>query len=587
MPVTWSKWAPSPEKQPHKNQESNATNNPKTLLPKSTKSIVSNSNTVNPWGDAVTLELSSLQTQKNTSSKAVTYAVSASTSPRTLKVGSSGADVKKLQENLNKLGYNTGTPDGKYGNGTKTAVTKFQTLYGISADGIVGSGTQDAINKTISRMNSGVLSRGQISNNVKTLQNNLKTLGFLSGTPDGEFGAGTESAVKNFQKKYGLSQDGLVGSGTQNAIAKALAELNKPKPADSILKIGSQGQTVKELQTNLNALGFYTGEPDGKFGSGTEAQVIRFQKTYGLTADGQVGDSTKSAINTAINYKSKGILAKGQLSNDVKVLQSNLKTLGFLSGTADGAYGSGTETAVKNFQSKYGLTPNGVVDNATKNKINQLINDISKPVDPTPVNPSKPIETSELKMSQQGFDLLANYEVGQNTKGVIYDSNGKIISIAIKDIGDGKYTIGIGNTVDKNDAAGIQEYKDKYGIDVTKVGEQVNIATCMKIYNDHVNYYTDTVKSLLNRTGYKATQNEFEALVLAVYNRPALAGKDHALETLLTSKNRSKSDWESIILNDYKDNVSAEKWNTFNVGWRNRTLDEIELFFDNDYVRNH
>ncbi len=57
---------------------------------------------------------------------------------RTLKTGSSGSDVKGLQEILMSLGYDCGMPDGVFGSKTKSAVEKFQSDHGLSPDGIVG-----------------------------------------------------------------------------------------------------------------------------------------------------------------------------------------------------------------------------------------------------------------------------------------------------------------------------------------------------------------------------------------------------------------------------------------------------------------
>lgn len=67
-----------------------------------------------------------------------------------------------MQRNLNSLGYNAGTPDGAFGTGTKNAVVSFQKTYGLSADGVAGKATQDAIATTISRKSKGILSKGQV-----------------------------------------------------------------------------------------------------------------------------------------------------------------------------------------------------------------------------------------------------------------------------------------------------------------------------------------------------------------------------------------------------------------------------------------
>lgn len=60
------------------------------------------------------------------------------------------------------------------------------------------------------------LSRGMEGNDVKTLQAALIANGFSCGSAgaDGDFGSGTEAALKKFQTKYSLGADGIAGNGT-------------------------------------------------------------------------------------------------------------------------------------------------------------------------------------------------------------------------------------------------------------------------------------------------------------------------------------------------------------------------------------
>ena len=176
---------------------------------------------------AVVLDLSKDSVAPKASAQVIAKAA-AVTTQRTLKVGSSGDDVRQLQSNLSKLGYSVGTPDGKYGNGTKNAVISFQKTFGLSADGIAGKMTLDAVATALNRQNNGILAKGQISNNVKTLQENLIKLGFLSGKADGAFGTNTENAVKAFQRKYNLTADGLAGQTTLKKINELIKNLGKP-----------------------------------------------------------------------------------------------------------------------------------------------------------------------------------------------------------------------------------------------------------------------------------------------------------------------------------------------------------------------
>ena len=66
-----------------------------------------------------------------------------------LRPGSGGAQVKILQTQLKELEYYEGSIDGKYGGTTKNAVSKFQSAKDLSADGVVGRSTRDALQKAV------------------------------------------------------------------------------------------------------------------------------------------------------------------------------------------------------------------------------------------------------------------------------------------------------------------------------------------------------------------------------------------------------------------------------------------------------
>lgn len=66
--------------------------------------------------------------------------------------------------------------------------------------------------------------------------------------------------------------------------------------APPVLRTGSKGQEVKDLQSRLAGLGYYTGEIDGEFGPGTKEAVTAFQKANGLEADGIAGEETRTLL---------------------------------------------------------------------------------------------------------------------------------------------------------------------------------------------------------------------------------------------------------------------------------------------------
>ena len=85
-----------------------------------------------------------------------------------LKNGSRGNEVKKLQENLNKLGFNCGTADGIFGVKTEAAVKAFQKAYGLAVDGIAGPATLGKIEE--------LLKKQEQQPDVKVLQDKIKQL---------------------------------------------------------------------------------------------------------------------------------------------------------------------------------------------------------------------------------------------------------------------------------------------------------------------------------------------------------------------------------------------------------------------------
>ena len=112
-------------------------------------------------------------------------------------------------------------------------------------------------------------------------------------TVDGKFGANAEKAVREFQLRYGLKEDGKVGANTWNVLyARYTAKhgLIVPYPG-IVLHTGSSGGTVRLVQQKLNSLGERL-KDDGKYGAATAAAVQRFQRRNGLTADGSVGYAT-------------------------------------------------------------------------------------------------------------------------------------------------------------------------------------------------------------------------------------------------------------------------------------------------------
>ena len=341
-----------------------------------------------------------------------------------LRMGDSGSAVKDLQTKLKKLGYYDGTVDSTFGSGTYAAVKAFQKKYNLTADGVAGSETLKKLDSAYKNANSDKdddsLRKGATGSAVKDLQTKLKKLGFYNAYVDGSYGDTTVAAVKAFQKKYNLTADGVAGSETLKKLDSAYKNADSDKDDDS-LRMGDSGSAVKDLQTKLKKLGYYDGTVDSTFGSGTYAAVKAFQKKYNLTADGVAGSETLKKLDSAYKNADSNTstdddsLRKGATGTAVKTLQTNLKKLGFYTAYVDGSFGSTTESAVKAFQKKYGLTADGVAGSATLKKIESAVASAS----------SGKITTERLDWFNGGKNVIPNgavFQIKDVSTGLIFSA---------------------------------------------------------------------------------------------------------------------------------------------------------------------
>jgi len=140
--------------------------------------------------------------------------------------------------------------------------------------------------------------------------------------------------------------------------------------AEPVLRVGSSGEAVRQLQSALRGLGYDPGAVDGQLGSRTEAAVKAFQRAQGIGVDGVVGDITWLNIDEADN--SNPTIRRGSTGNPVRRAQKRLTLGGYDTNGVDGIFGAGTEAAVRRFQGDRGLAVDGVVGPQTWAEIDAL-----------------------------------------------------------------------------------------------------------------------------------------------------------------------------------------------------------------------
>ena len=183
---------------------------------------------------------------------------------------------------------------------------------------------------------------------------------------------------------------------------------------DTTLTIGSEGEEVRKVQQALIDLNYLSGKADGVFGSKTEDAVRRFQTTYSLTVDGLAGTQTQNKLFSVVESKRdsknnkatattttatsttavdltrtsnggvfKGnyeTLRTGDTGNRVQILESCLISLKCMNGMAGTTYDNQTAKGVREFQSRYGLSVDGVAGRKTLVALENLVDNIYEPI---------------------------------------------------------------------------------------------------------------------------------------------------------------------------------------------------------------
>ncbi len=233
---------------------------------------------------------------------------------------------------------------------------------------------------------------------------------------DGVFGINTENAVKEFQRIFSLTPDGIVGPATWykilnlyngvkrlNALASeglSLSDVSAQFPTE--LRRGDEGVFVRQFQYYLNVLGENLAiippvSIDGVFGAATENAVRAFQSAYGLPDTGVVDEATwvdlynayRGILNSSAQYVNGVpvalfpgyLLLFGMQGDEVRLLQEYLSILSEVYTEIppveeSGIFGSATRSAVQAAQSLFGLPVTGIVDALTWDAITDAYVDV-------------------------------------------------------------------------------------------------------------------------------------------------------------------------------------------------------------------
>ncbi len=255
--------------------------------------------------------------------------------------------------------------------------------------------------------------------------------------PDGIFDIQTENAVREFQKIFNLTQDGIVGKATWYRIAqifagvKRLSELNSEAISPAILnqqfkqdlRPGDTGEDVEVLQYYINFIAEFnnfipTIDADGFYGENTAQAVRAFQQSVGLPQTGIVDETTWNALFSSYITKYNSLPLEFRTSPEAPY-PGDLLTIGS-SGTAvstlqrylakisevypsipappvTGTFGPETQAAVIAYENQFGFTPaRGFVGLTLWNSIASLYSDL-------------------VQGEEKSFGQHPGYDIGEDT----------------------------------------------------------------------------------------------------------------------------------------------------------------------------
>ncbi len=162
------------------------------------------------------------------------------------------------------------------------------------------------------------LYNGMSNSDVTELQNVLDDKGYFDyHTATGYFGNITEDGVRDFQRKAGISVDGVVGPQTVSALkgSSSSKSSSSSNTYSSTLRFGDRGQSVTNLQSELKSKGYYNYSVDGIYGSITVQAVRNFQSANGLSVDGIAGSNTFAALSGSSVSSSSSQVKSASTSN--------------------------------------------------------------------------------------------------------------------------------------------------------------------------------------------------------------------------------------------------------------------------------
>lgn len=328
------------------------------------------------------------------------------------------AEVHRMQTYLNELGFDVGRPDGTAGERTQRAVRAFQSSVGIAVDGVLSRDLVAALENERTARATASGAPTDPGARVLAVQRELGRLGYDPGSVDGAMGSKTRAAIGAFQRSIGMPET---------------------------------GEPTTELLDTLRA---------------TRIEIIDAEPSSPTAATGTAqGEAPASARSTEASNVSGPEL--------IRAIQQQLRARGFDPGPADGAAGTRTVNAAREFQRAVGLSVDGELTGALLARLEQKEIEPSaassaNPTDATTVVGDPTVFSVQVLLTRLGYDLgTPDGAVGRRTVQAAQAFQREMGEGATGDIG-----VGLLRELEKAEARGFVAEATIKGIqrDLTRLG---------------------------------------------------------------------------------------------------------------------
>ena len=314
-----------------------------------------------------------------------------------------------------------------------------------------------------------LLKRGSTGEPVLQLQKSLADRGYLAGPADGQFGPLTEFAVTALQRKMNLSLTGQADHALQVILQDGLAPAATALKTAGSLSSGDTGEQVFAMQMRLYELNFLKSKPGGNFGPLTLQAVKTLQVLNSLPATGTAAVSELSLLYSASVKAGQAVLSLNDTGYEVQVLQERLAALNYYAGPIDGVYSAAVETAIRQFQTQYGLTVDGEAGFVTQSKVfassTPPLSEGSEPM-PSPAPPApSPTPSAPPPAPTPAPQPATPTELLQGSQGDAVTA----LETRLVDLG---YHLDLANSIyDGLTAASVRSFQQRAGLGLTGVAD--------------------------------------------------------------------------------------------------------------------